>query len=597
MKRSRIVLASILSFALCLPAFPGDDAKDAYKSGSKAEAANQYDKAFDDYKKAYTLKPTEPRYAVAYLRMRTAAAEDHVHQGQLLRANLKFQEALIEFQHAVEIDPTNFIAAQEFQATTEILKKQAAQAAAPQAPAPETLLGRMAREAEGPVDLEPTSDNRLTLRLTTTADNVYKTIGKLAGINVLFDLDYKPQRISIELDDVPLTEALRMVAMQSKTFWRPVSTKAIFVAAESKRKEYEDNVMKTFYLKNVSTPADLQEAVSTLKGIMDVSHIQVNASHNSITMRGTLDQMVVAEKLLSDLDKPKSEVMVDIVVMEVSRDRLRTLGTTVPTTATISTPTDITLQNISHLTSAQFPISIPGASVTALMSDSKTKILQNPEVRVLDQEKATLKIGDRIPIATGSYSTGAVSGGGVSPLINTQFQYIDVGVNIDVTPHVHANNEVTLKMVLEVSSVSGSQTIGGITQPTIGQRRIEHETRLKDGEVSLVGGILEDQETRSLSGYPWLATLPILKYLFGQETVTRQQVEIVFAITPHVVRSQEMTDENSRLIDIGSGNTLGLRHPEPKKKVVSASQSAKPANRAATAPPPTVTTPAGGPGH
>jgi len=597
MKRSRIVLASILSIALCFPAFPADEAKDAFKSGSKAEAANQYDKAFDDYKKAYTLKPTEPRYAVAYLRMRTAAAEDHVHQGQLLRANLKFQEALIEFQRAVEIDPTNFIAAQEFQATTEILKKQAAQAAAPPSPAPETLLGRMAREAEGPVDLEPTSDNRLTLRLTTTADNVYKTIGKLAGINVLFDLDYKPQRISIELDDVPLTEALRMVAMQSKTFWRPVSTKAIFVAAESKRKEYEDNVMKTFYLKNVSTPADLQEAVSTLKGIMDVSRIQVNASHNSITMRGTLDQMVVAEKLLSDLDKPKSEVMVDIVVMEVSRDRLRTLGTIVPTTATISTPTDITLQNISHLTSAQFPISIPGASVTALMSDSHTKILQNPEVRVLDQEKATLKIGDRIPIATGSYSTGAVSGGGVSPLINTQFQYIDVGVNIDVTPHVHANNEVTLKMVLEVSSVSGSQTIGGITQPTIGQRRIEHETRLKDGEVSLVGGILEDQETRSLSGYPWLATLPILKYLFGQENVTRQQVEIVFAITPHVVRTQETTDENSRLIDIGSGNTLGLRHPEPKKKVVSASQPAKPANRAATAPPPTVTTPSAGPGH
>ncbi|MGB8322002.1 MAG: hypothetical protein WCE52_03480 [Candidatus Acidiferrum sp.] len=596
MKRSRIVLASILSIALCTPAFPADEAKDAFKSGSRAEAANQYDKAFDDYKKAYTLKPTDPRYAVAYLRMRTAAAEDHVHQGQLLRANLKLQEALIEFQRAVEIDPTNFIAAQEFQATTDILKKQAAQTAAPPAPAPESLLGRMAREAEGPVDLEPTSDNRLTLRLTTTADNVYKTIGKLAGINVLFDLDYKPQRISIELDDVPLAEALRMVAMQSKTFWRPVSTKAIFVAAESKRKEYEDNVMKTFYLKNVSTPADLQEAVSTLKGIMDVSHIQVNASHNSITMRGTLDQMVVAEKLLSDLDKPKSEVMVDIVVMEVSRDRLRTLGTTVPTTVSISTPTNITLQSISHLTSGEFSISIPGASVTALMSDSHTKILQNPEVRVLDQEKATLKIGDRIPIATGSYSTGAVSGGGVSPLINTQFQYIDVGVNIDVTPHVHANQEVTLKMVLEVSSVSGSQTIGGITQPTIGQRRIEHETRLKDGEVSLVGGILEDQETRSLSGYPWLATLPILKYLFGQENVTRQQVEIVFAITPHVVRTQEVTDENSRLIDIGSGNTLGLRHPEPKKKVVSASQPAKPANRAATTPP-AVTTPSAGPGH
>jgi general secretion pathway protein D len=595
MKRHfRTVLCSLLVVTLSAPAAFPDEAKNAYKNGVRAESQNQYDQAFDEFKKAYTLKPKDPKYTSAYLRIRTSAAEEHVHQGQLLRANQKLQEAVIEFQRAMEIDPTNFVARQELQSTADALKKQM-DSQVPAAPAPESLLAKMAREAEGPVDLEPTSDNRLTLRLTTTADNVYKTIGKLAGINVLFDLDYKPQRISIELDDVPLKEALRMVAMQSKTFWRPVSTKAIFVAAESKRKEFEDNVMKTFYLRNVSTPADLQEAVATLKGIMDISRIQVNAAHNSITIRGTLDQMVLAEKILSDLDKPKSEVMVDIVVMEVSRDRLRTLGTTLPTTVSIAPPANLTLQSISHLNSGDFSLVIPGASVTALMSDSHTKILQNPEVRVLDQEKATLKIGDRIPIATGSYSTGAISGGGVSPLINTQFQYLDVGVNIDVTPRVHADKEVTLKMVLEVSSVSGSQTIGGITQPTIGQRRIEHETRLKDGEVSLVGGILEDQETRSLSGYPWLASLPILKYLFGQENVTRQQVEIVFAITPHIVRSEEVTEENGRLIDIGSSTALGLRRPEPQKKQA-ASKAVKPTTRANAAQAPQTTT-AGGPSH
>jgi general secretion pathway protein D len=590
----RSVLSSILIIALSAPAAFPDDAKNAYNRGVHAESLNQYDKAFEEYQKAFQLKPKDARYTTAYLRARTAAAEDHVHQGQVLKANLKLEEAVIEFQRAMEIDSTNFVARQELQSTADILKKQMENKVLPP-PAPETLLAKMAREAEGPVDLEPTSDNHLTLRLTTNADNVYKTIGKLAGINVLFDLDYKPQRISIELDDVPLKEALRMVALQSKTYWRPISTKAIFVAAESKRKEFEDNVMKTFYLRNVSTPADLQEAVATLKGVMDITRVQVNAAHNSITIRGTLDQLVLAEKLLTDLDKPKAEVMVDIVVMEVSRDRLRTLGTTPPTTVSISPPSTLTLQSISHLSSGDFSISIPGASVTALMSDSHTKILQNPEVRVLDQEKATLKIGDRIPIATGSYSTGAISGGGVSPLINTQFQYIDVGVNIDVTPRVHADREVTLKMVMEVSSVSGSQTIGGITQPTIGQRRIEHETRLKDGEVSLVGGILEDQETRSLSGYPWLASLPILKYLFGQENVTRQQVEIVFAITPHVVRAEEVSEDNGRLIDIGSGNTLGLRHPEPAKKPVAASKAIKPNVHATAEPTPTAS--AAGPGH
>jgi len=198
------------------------------------------------------------------------------------------------------------------------------------------------------------------------------------------------------------------------------------------------------------------------------------------------------------------------------------------------------------------------------MSDSNTKVLQNPQIRVLDQGRASLKIGDRVPIATGSFTPG-VGGGSISPLVNTQFQYLDVGVNIDITPHVHSNHEVTLKMSLEVSSVTGLQNIGGISQPTIGQRRIEHETRLQDGEINLVGGILSDTETQSLSGYPWLARIPILKYLFGQEDKQRHDKEIVFVITPHILRAEEVTDENLRLIDIGTASAIGLRRKEVKK--------------------------------
>jgi len=422
--------------------------------------------------------------------------------------------------------------------------------------------------------------------MTTTADNVYKTIGKLAGINVLFDLDYKPQRINIELDDVPLREALRMVAMQSKTFWRPISTKAIFVAAEGRRKDFEDNVMTTFYLRNASTASELQEVVGTLKGILDISRIQVNPTHSAITLRGTPDQLVLAQKLVSDLDKPKAEVVIDIAVLEISRDRLRTLGTSVPTTYSIAPPSSLTVRSISHLTSKDFALGIPGASVTALMSDSNTKVLQNPEIRVLDQQKATLKIGDRVPIATGSFSSGGgVSGGGISPLVNTQFQYLDVGVNIDITPQIHSNREVTLKLVLEVSSVTGEVNIGGITQPQIGQRRIELEMRLEDGEINLVGGILTDSETQSISGYPWLAKIPLLKYLFGQENKDRRQTEVVFAITPHIVRAEEITDENLRLVDIGTGTSVGLRRKEPKKKAGSgAPQPSKPAARGTSRP-------------
>jgi general secretion pathway protein D len=180
-------------------------------------------------------------------------------------------------------------------------------------------------------------------------------------------------------------------------------------------------------------------------------------------------------------------------------------------------------------------------------------------VRALDNQKATLKIGERVPVATGSFQPG-IGGVGINPLVNTQFQYLDVGVNIDVTPHVHADREVTLKITMEISSVVGQSSIGGISQPIIGQKKIEHEIRLKDGESSLIGGILDDSQTRSLSGIPGLAQIPIIKYLFGQTTQDHSQDETVFAITPHIIRGTTLNEINQRAIDIGTANAIELRH-------------------------------------
>jgi len=577
MMRVRFLLFSLLILALSAPNYP-DEAKAAYKRGVRAESQKNYDEAYQSFKQAYTLNRKEAKYVTAYLRARANAGTQHVNNGRKLRDNLRLQEAMAEFQRAAEIDSTNYVAAQELQRTEFMLKKAAeppTSASKQQSP-----LAKMAAEAEGPLELQPSPNTPITLRMTTTADNVYRTIGKLGGINILFDLDYKPQRITIELNEVTVREALRMVALESKTFWRPISPTAIFVASESKRKEFENNVMKTFYLQNASTPSELQEVVGTLKGMLDISRIQVNPTHSSITMRGTTDQMVLAEKLISDADKPKAEVVIDIAVMEINRDKLNTIGTTVPTTDSIALQAGgaaAGLVKIGSLNGGSFVTSVPGASFTFLMSDSNTKILQKPQLRALDNEKATLKIGDRIPIATGSFAAG-VGGGSISPLVNTQFQYLDVGVNIDITPHIHSDHAVTLKMVLEISSVTGVENIGGITQPKIGQRRIEHETRLEDGEINLVGGILEDTETQSMGGYPWLTKIPILKYLFGQETKEHIENEIVFAITPHIVRAEEITDDNLRLIDVGTSNTIGLRYTEPKPT--------KPANSPAPQEPP-----------
>jgi general secretion pathway protein D len=580
MKTLCALLTCVAVVALCVPGH-ADSAGAAFKRGVKAEAENNYDAAYEAYKQAHQLKAKDPKYQAAWARVRFYAAQQHVQAGQLLRNGAKYAEALAEFQRAAEIDHSSFIAQQEVRRTTDMLRKQSERAEGVPAK-PQSPLLKMAEEAEGPVELKALSTTPVNLRMSETADKIYKVLGKLAGINVLFDSEYKAPKVSIELNDVTPREALDMLALQSKTFWQPVSPNTIFVAGDTagKRKELQGNVMKTFYLKNVASTAELQEAANTVKGILDVTRMQLIPNQSAVVLRGTTAQMVLAEKLFSDIDKPKPEVVIDIAVMQVNRSRLRTLGTNPPTSASVtlvpggsgsSSSGGFTLNSLRDLTANNFAVGIPGATFSFLMSDSNTKLIQNPEIRALDNQKATLKIGDRVPIATGSF---AGTGSGVSPLVNTQFQYLDVGVNIDITPHVHSENEVTLKMVLEISSVTGQQNLGGVSQPIIGQRRIEHETRLLDGEVNLVGGILEETESTSLSGYPWLAKLPILKYLFGQEEKDVRENEIVFAITPHIVRAQDVTEQNLRMVDVGTGSAVEVRHKYPAVEAINASPSA-----------------------
>ena len=570
MKILRFLMLAALLAAFTVPAH-ADAARAAYKRGVQAEKYNKFDEAFEAYKEAYQSKPRDAEYLAAYSRMHFYAAAEHVRAGQGLRDSGKLQEALVEYQKAAAIDATNVMAQQEIRQVTELLKKQEANKEAAPATRLESPLVKMAEQAAGPVELQFTSNSPITLRLSENADVAYKIVGKLAGVNVLFDPEFKAQRLSVELNDVTPREALNMVALQSKTFWQPVSANTIMVAADTpgKRKDRQDNIMTTFYLRNVSTSTDLQDAANTVKSILDLSRVQLIPRQNAIIMRGTADQLVLAQKLLTDIDKPQPECVIDIVVMQIRRDKVRTLGTNLPTSASIALVPgggigatgggSFTINSLRNINATNFQVSIPGATLTALMDDSNTKIIQNPEIRALDNQKATLKIGDRVPIATGSFSGGG--GASVSPLVNTQFQYLDVGVNIDVTPHIHANREVTLQMTLEISSVTGSQNLGGVTQPIIGQRRIEHEMRLKDGDVNLVGGILEDSETQSLSGYPGLLKVPVLKYLFGQENKEVRENEIVFAITPHIVRSQDLDEQNLRPIDIGTGSLVEMRHP------------------------------------
>ena len=582
LKRPAVLL--LLVAVMSLVGAAADKAKSLYNQGQDAEARQNNESAYDFYKQAYDLKPKDLRYRAAFERSRFLAASSHVHRGQKLRDEGNMDEAVAEFRKALDIDPSLFIAKQELNRTLKIIND--ARNPPPQAAGPPNSLERRVREAPGPVELTPVSNIPITVKMTEDSKVIYQTIGQLAGINVLFDPDYTSRRIKVELNGVTLEDALEITALESKTFWRPVTPNTIFVAQDNpaKRKELEQSVLKTFYLSNLSQPTELQDVVNAIRAVLDVQRVQQLLSQNALVVRGTPDQIALAQKLVDDLDKARPEVMIEIAVMQVSKDKKHTYGinpptsasvtlqnninTITPTTTTNGTPTatptnngsnQLNLNQLGNLNATDFTVSIPAASLSALMSDSDTKLLQNPQIRALDGQKASLKIGDRVPVATGSFQPG-IGGVGINPLVNTQFQYLDVGVNIDITPHVHAGREVSLKITMDISAVTGSQDIGGITQPIIGQRKVEHEIRLKDGEVNLLGGILENQQTKSLSGIPGLAQIPILKYLFSQTTSDNRENEIVFAIIPHVIRGADISEMNQRAIDIGTSTTIGLRH-------------------------------------
>jgi len=587
MKRLTGVLALLLVLVAAALASTDKQAKALYDKGKQAEARQDYISAYNYYHQAYQLKPTDLTYRSSYEYVRFLAAAAYVHKGQLLMSSGKLQEALTDFEQALAIDPSSFIAQQESNKVRQLLQKNANPGAS-LPPSTESELDKRLEQATGPVELAPISQTPITLNLTQDSKTVYESIGKLAGINVLFDPDYTSRKIHVDLNGVTLQEALVITALESKTFWRPVTPNTIFVAADTaaKRKELEQSVIRTFYLSNLSQPNELQDMVNILRTLLDTQRLQQFPSQQAIVVRGTPDQIVMAGKLIEDLDKSKPEVVVEIAIMQVTRDKLRNLGINPPAsvsisvqespgtttttsvtgnagnggTATTSTsnPGTINLNSLAHLNATNFEVTIPTATANFLMTDSSSKLIQQPEIRASDGQKASLKIGERVPVATGSFQPG-IGGVGINPLVNTQFNYIDVGVNIDITPHVHGIDEVTLKMAMDISAVDSYQNIGGIQQPVIGQRKIENEIRLKEGEVNILGGILESTQTKSLSGIPGLASIPLFRYLFSEETKEVNDNEIVFILIPHIVRAQDINPGNMKAIDVGTANTISLR--------------------------------------
>lgn len=552
-----------------------------YDAGKKAESLQDYDSALAYYQKALKADPYNSNYKIKLNQIRFEAGELHVKLGLDLLKKGDLTAAATEFQKAQGIDPASAIAEQELRKTLEMIAEQNHQ---PEPAAEGDLVDPNAQPlASLPPEIKPLSRAPINLKMSNDAKIVFDTIAKLAGLTVIYDPDLPQRRITVDLNNVTLQQALEITSLQSKAFWKPVTENIIFVIPDQpqKRRDYEEQLVKTFYLSNTVQAQDLTEIVTGLRQILDLKRIQQLNSQNAIIVRDTPDKLAIAEKFIHDADKAKPEVIVQVEVLQARTDRLRDLGilpiqnisaainpnaTTTPAAGGGSgggsgSSSTVTLGQLRHLNSNSYSFTAPSVTLNAVLTDTFTKIIQNPEIRSVDGQQAKLKIGDRIPVATGSFSSGVGVAGtaGLNPLVNTQFQYLDVGVNVDITPRVHPNHEVSLKLKIEVSSQTGVATIGGIQQPIISQRTIEHDIRLKEGEVNILAGLIERTDQKTLNGWPGAAKIPLLHYLFSDNKTDHQENEVLIVLIPRIVRMPEWTKANLRPLYSGSETNIQVK--------------------------------------
>ena len=467
---------------------------------------------------------------------------------------------------------------------------------------------------------------------------LYETVCKLAGLNVVFDPQYQNtsgrQNYNVDLNNSSVENALDYLGVLTKTFWKPLNENTIFVAEDNvtKRRDYEDDVVKVFYVTNATSVQEFQEIATAVRSLTEIRRVFTYNAQKAMLVRGTVDQVALAEKLIHDLDKPKAEVVIDIIFMEANRGRTRDLATAITSggstglklpvsftprgslasgttttgtgaTATTSTGTGINLSKLGKVEFRDFTSTLPGMLLQAMLTDRSTRVMQSPQVRASDGQKVSLRIGDKIPIATGSFQPGIGGvGNGVSPLVSTQFNFTEVGVNVDITPQVHGTDEVTLKVSVEVSTVRERVDLGGVSQPVIGQRKNETELRLREGEVNILGGLTNGQDSKTISGIPGLVNIPILGRLFGgSESVERSQQELLIAIIPHIVRTPGYTPDNLRSVYAGTDQTVHVNYlpkkdpPAPAPVVTTPLPTAIPPTAAPKAEAPASTAPAAGP--
>ena len=582
----------------------GCASRQAYTRGNRAEITRDFDTAMIEYKAALDRDPRNYEIRLKYEQARFNSAFQHFEAGRRAFDKQDYQTAKMEFTRVLEIDPTHTLAEQQLAKVNEVLTSRSRKE-----PEPEVQFEQLKEETRtNPTpqsQLEPKTRGPIDVHMTQDSKIAFETLAELAGFNVIFDPDFRGARIQIDLNKVDIFEALDILALQTRSFWKPVNRTTILVSPDNqtKRRDYDELVLKTIYMTNSVTSTELTEAITTLRTLLNMRYLMSSTSMNAIIVRDTADRVAIAEKIIEDLDKAKPEVLVEATIMEVDRSTLRQLGilppqgTAVTTTGGTggtgtSTGTSFPLNRLPR-SSASFSLTIPPTTAQFLATSSNTRLLQNPRIRATDGKLASIRIGSQVPIASGSFQPAFVGATG-TPVVN--FQFVDVGVNLDITPRVLLNHEISMTVMVQVRALAGDRNVGGVTQPVLTNRQVQHEIRLAEGETNVLGGIITESEATSLNGLPGLKNIPILRYFFSQEQKSRDSTEIIIMLTPHIIRMPNISAGNLRGLYTGSETiprlraspevpAIGAPSPTPGTPAPGAPPAPQPPAGAPTAPP------------
>ncbi len=555
----------------------------AGRSAARSAAAGDWDAAVEYYQRALQEDPDRAEYRISFERAMINASRVHIDAGRAYEEQQDLSAALREYRAAAEYDPTNSEVSARAASLDQTIRARIEAARPP--PPIEAMRAQAQRETVPPL-LDPASRDPLVLDFRETSlQDLIDFIGDATGINVSYDEQFQDREVTIRIDGLTLEEALDHVLSINQSFYKVLNPRAIIVVPETpqKRAQYAEQVIRTFYVSH----ADVQELSQLLSQIVRAPQMAVqpavipNTVANTITVRATTEVAAIIEQVIAANDKPLAEVIIDVTILEVNRERARRYGLNLsdyalggifsPESAPpsdpvapsgVGSPAPFNLNTISRgVSTADFYLGVPAAVVRFLETDSHTKLVAKPQLRGQEGATMTLELGEDIPVPATAFTAIAAGGAAVNPL--TSFNYRAVGINVTMTPRVTYENEIILDLSVENSTLGANIDVAGTSMPTFGSRSVETRLRLRDGESNLLAGLLREDDRTTLRGFPGMTKVPILRKLFGDTDETVRTTDIVMLLTPRIVRGHELTQRDISPIHIGTQTNFGLRGPPP----------------------------------